>query len=215
VLRIRRAHPEQGQREIGFVLLALAAVLFGRGDHDLEATGLASEAALIFSSNEGKADKAGNAILLFMTAERARNRKEFAEAEAMHRQVLEVARSQLGDEHPVVGFLLGNLAGLMRQRGDLVNAEKSLRQALDIGRRSPLRWHPAMADALKQLADYVKDRDGGKEAEGLYREALTIAQHRLPKDHALRREIVAKLAEFLRKHGREREAEAVEQGANG
>jgi tetratricopeptide (TPR) repeat protein/tRNA A-37 threonylcarbamoyl transferase component Bud32 len=213
VLRIRRAHPPQGQREIGFALLAMAAVLFGRGDHDLEATALASEAALIFSSNEAKADKTGNAILLFMAAERARKRRAFAEAEEMHRQVLEQARRQLGDEHPVTGFLLGNLAGLLRQRGDLVNAEKTLRQALDIGRRSPLRWHPVMADALKQLADHVKDRDEGKEAEGLYREALTIAQHRLPREHALRREIVAKLADFLRKHGRDREAEAVEQGA--
>jgi serine/threonine protein kinase len=211
VLRIRREHPEPSKRQIGFALLALAAVLFARGDHDLEATALASEAALIFSHNEGKAAKTGNAILLFMAAERARKKRDFAEAEVMHRKVLEIARSQLGDEHPVTGYVLGNLAGLLRQRGDLVNAEKALRQALDIGRRSPLRWHPAMIDAIKQLADHVKDRDGGKEAEQLYREALTIAQQRLPKDHPLRVEVAAKLAELLRKQGRGREAETVEQ----
>jgi tetratricopeptide (TPR) repeat protein len=213
VLRIRRAQPVQVPKEIGFAQLALAAVLLGRGDHDLEAAALIAQAGDIFRNPDERPDKAANALMLFMAAERARQKRDFAQAEALHRQVLDIARRELGEEHPLTGLVLGNFAGLLRQRGDMENAERALRQALDIGRRSPLRWHPAMADAIKQLADHVKDRDGGKEAEQLYREALRIARYRLPRDHPRCVEITSKLAELLRKQGRSQEAETLEQAA--
>jgi eukaryotic-like serine/threonine-protein kinase len=181
VLRIRQAQPKPNQHDVAFTSLALAAVLFARGEN-LEALSFVADASRLLEKEGGKAGSTGNLFITFLQAEQFRKNGNYDEAEKLHRQVLESVRGQLGDRHPITAMVLGNLAGLLRKKGDRVEAEKLIREALDIGRHGPLRWHPMMADALIQLADFVRDREGGKESEQLYREAIGILNRSFPDD---------------------------------
>ena len=211
VLRIRQAQAEPNQHDVALTFLALTAVLFARGE-ELEALGFLADASRILEKEGENAGSPGNVLVTFLRAEQLRKRGNYDEAERLHRQVLESVRRQMGEQHPITGMVLGNLAGLLRQKGALVEAEKLIREALDIGRHGPLRWHPMMADALINLADRVRDREGGKEAEQLYREAIAILQRHLPDNRPMYDQVVGKLKDLLRKQGREKEAEEVAKG---
>jgi eukaryotic-like serine/threonine-protein kinase len=211
VLRIRQAQPTPNQHDVAFTSLALAAVLFSRGEN-LEALGFVADASRLLEKEEGNAGSIGNLFITFLKAEQLRKNRNYNEAERLHRQVLESVRGQLGERHPLTAMAMGNLAGLLRQKGEMVEAEKLIREALDIGRHGPLRWHPMMADADIQLADYVRDRDGRKEAEQLYREAIAVLQQHLPDNRPMYDQAVSKLKDLLMKQGRDKEAEEVAKG---
>jgi eukaryotic-like serine/threonine-protein kinase len=206
VIRIRREKLGDGHRHVGFALFALAVLLYGRGGADVEAPALVIQATLILDKQDRLL---GNAISTLLKAEQARRSGKFGQAEQLQRQVIEAARRQLGNRHPLVGFLLGSWAGTLRQKGGkaaLVQAEAALREALDIGRHSPLRWHPQMIEGLNQLADHVRARGNQREAEQLYREALALGEYRL-KGQALYKQTLDKLTDLLRRQGREGEAQ--------
>jgi tetratricopeptide (TPR) repeat protein len=205
VLRIRRERLGPDHRDVAFTLIALAAVLFGRDGTSVEGLALVARGFEILQKQAGP-ESTGNAIIMYLKAERARIAKNFDEALELHQKVLAVARRKVGDRHPITALLLGSLAGLLREKGDLAAAEKAIREALDIGRHSPLRWHPQMIEGLKQFADALFDRGDLHEAEQLYREALAIARVRLTKDHRLYQETLAKLTTLLRNQGRQAEA---------
>ena len=206
VLRIRRERLGRDHRDVAFTLIALAAVLFGRDGASLQAMGLVAEGLAILQKQDGP-ETTGNALIMYLQAERARKAKKLDEALALHQKVLEMARRKVGDRHPITGLLLGSLAGLLREKGDVAAAETAIREALDIGRHSPLRWHPQMIEGLKGLGDHVFARGDLQEAEELYREALAIARFRLTKDHRLYQETLAMLTKLLRGQGRHAEAD--------
>jgi tetratricopeptide (TPR) repeat protein len=205
VLRIRQAQPAPNQHDLAVTSLALAAVLFARGEN-LEALSFLADASRLLEKEGGEAGSTGNVFAMFLRAEQLRKNRNYDEAEKLHRQVLDRVRRQLGERHPITAMVMGNLAGLLRQKGDLASAEKYIREALDIGRQGPLRWHPMMADAIIQLADYVQDREGDKEAEQLYREAVAILQQHLPENRPMYDQAVGKLKDLLRKQQRDTEA---------
>jgi eukaryotic-like serine/threonine-protein kinase len=211
VLRIRQAQPAPNEHDVAITSLALAAVLFARGEN-LEAVGFVADASRLLEKEGGNAGSTGNLFITFLWAEQLRKNHKYDEAERLHRQVLEGVRGQLGDRHPITAMVLGNLAGLLRQKGEMAEAERLIREALDIGRHGPLHGHPMMADADIQLADYVRGREGGKEAEQLYDEAVAILRGHLPENRALYDQAVGKLKDLLRSQGRESEAEEVAKG---
>src|SRR5262249_39315747 len=104
VLRIRREKLGNDHRDVAFTLVALAAVLYGRGDANLEALSLTAQAAAIFQAQE-EPELTGTALLLFLKAQWARKAGKLEEAEHSYRQVLEMARRQLGDQHPITGMI--------------------------------------------------------------------------------------------------------------
>jgi tetratricopeptide (TPR) repeat protein len=206
VLRIRKNQPGDDRREVGFTMLALAAVLLGKGESETEARALIVGAVLLLKI-KGQTEPAGEALVLLLEADRARQARDFDKAIRLQRQVLDLARRHLGNKHPFTALILGSLAGLLRHR-DRQAAERAVREAIDIGRRSPLRWHPQLIDGIIQLADHVRARGDVQEAEQLYREALSLAEYRL-KGKPLYQQTLTKLADLLRQQGRQGEAEAL------
>ena len=64
-----------------------------------------------------------------------REQGKFAEAEALHRQALEMQRKLLGEEHPEVATSLNHLAVVLQHQGKLAEAEQLYRQALEMQRK--------------------------------------------------------------------------------
>ena len=62
---------------------------------------------------------------------------DYARAEPLFRQALEIRKKALGEGHPDYAAGLNNLAALYQAMGDYARAEPLYRQALEVGRR---RW---------------------------------------------------------------------------
>ncbi len=206
VLVIRAKGLPEGHRDIGLARLALAVVLFGRGSRDAEAKQHMLAGIQILSRAENK-EVLSATYLKYFQATQARARGRLAEAEKLYREVLARVGQVLGEEHPLVALLLGDLAGLLRQRQDFAGAERVIRKALAIGRRSPLGGHPMMVQALLELGDHVRKRGDVSEAEQLYAEAVRVA--RTFQRAELCRRARSRLVELLQAQGRYAEAEAL------
>lgn len=76
----------------------------------------------------------------------------YAEAESLYRQALDIRRTALGEEHPDMAHTLTYLAALYKKMGQYDKAEPLYRQALKIQRTVLGDNHPAMASSLYNLA---------------------------------------------------------------
>ena len=99
------------------------------------------------------------------------------EAEALHRQVLEIRIRILGPEHPQTLQSMMNLASVLMKENKDTEAEKVLRQALEKERRVLGAQDPTRALSAYDLASIVAKRGQRSEAFSLLREAL---DHGLP-----------------------------------
>ena len=63
---------------------------------------------------------------------------EYKSAESIYKQVLEIIKSTLGEEHPDYASALNNLGILYREMGDYKLAEPLYKQALEV-RKENLR----------------------------------------------------------------------------
>jgi CHAT domain-containing protein len=122
---------------------------------------------------------------------------DFARAEPLLLQDLEITKKAVRETHPEYSTVLNNLASVYvamgtrdNSRKDLVRAEPLFRQALDIKRKVYGETHPSYAVGLKNLASFYVSLGAfdhnSKEfarAEPLLRQALEIERKTLAADH--------------------------------
>ncbi|MFO0902941.1 MAG: serine/threonine-protein kinase [Pirellulales bacterium] len=146
-LRIRRKLLDDSDRQ---VLLAQLALWQCRTEPygDWSALDLSSFKMSEFSSwgseRTAAAAQAGLRLLL------ARRAHDAPAARRAYQQLLDLARQELGGNHPLLGLLLGDYADFLYQEGDFRSAEPVIREAIEIGRRLAPR-HPRVRDALAQF----------------------------------------------------------------
>jgi CHAT domain-containing protein len=99
---------------------------------------------------------------------------EYAKAEPLYKQALEIRRRVLGEKHPNFAASLNNLATLYQAQGDLAKAEPLYKQALEIHRQVLGEKHPNYATSLNNLAALYRARGDNAKAEPLYKQALEI-----------------------------------------
>ena len=80
---------------------------------------------------------------------------DYARAEPLFRQALEIRKKALGESHPDYATSLNNLAVLYRAMGDYARAEPLFRQALEIQKKALGESHPDYATSLNNLAEAV------------------------------------------------------------
>ncbi|WP_300055959.1 tetratricopeptide repeat protein [uncultured Roseobacter sp.] len=134
---------------------------------------------------------------------------EFAEAEALYREALEIDRLTIGEEHPDHAIHLSNLAAVVLAQGRYEEAESLQRQALQIGRATIGEEHPTYAIHLNQLARVVRVRGRFEEAEGLLRRALEIDRATIGEGHPEYATRLHNLADVVQAQGRIEEAEGL------
>jgi len=105
------------------------------------------------------------------------------EAEAAHRESLELRRRVLGPKHPDVAESLNDLAVVLGLRGELERAEALHVEALEIIREALGPEHPQVAAALSNLATIRESRGELEAAESTYWRALELRRRVLGDEH--------------------------------
>jgi Flp pilus assembly protein TadD len=107
----------------------------------------------------------------------------FPEATEAARQLLEVQRGDVGEDHPDYATALSNLGVLLQRQGDLQGSEPLLRQALAIRKAVLGEEHADYATSLNNLGELLALRGNHEEAEPLLRRALAIRRDVLGAGH--------------------------------
>lgn len=130
------------------------------------------------------------------------DRGQYAEAEALGREVLDRFREQFGEVHQKVADTLVALAHIRHDQTDFPQAESLLRQALEIVRKLTGPERPEVATVLSELAPVLVDENKLDEAESVVREALSIRTGVLGSKHPQVAESLDALATVLQYRGR-------------
>jgi tetratricopeptide (TPR) repeat protein len=107
----------------------------------------------------------------------------FGEATEAARQLLELQREELGEDHRDYATALSNLALLLQRQGDLAGAEPLLRQVVAIRKQALGDSHPDYATSLNNLGELLSLRGDLEAAESLLRQALGIRKEVLGESH--------------------------------
>ena len=105
---------------------------------------------------------------------------DYAKAEPLFRQALEIRKQVLGEKSDYATSL-HNLAGLHESMGDYAQAALLLQQALDIFKQVLGEKHPKYATSINNLAELYSEMGDYAKAEPLYRQALEIRKQALGK----------------------------------
>ena len=108
---------------------------------------------------------------------------EYAKAEPLYEQALEIYRQVSGEKHPNFAATLGNLASLHQSQGNFAKAEPLSRKALEIYRQALGEKHPEFATSLNNLAALYRAHGDYAKAEPLYQQALEIRGQVLGEKH--------------------------------
>jgi CHAT domain-containing protein len=97
---------------------------------------------------------------------------DYARAEPLYRQALEITKKALGESHPEYAKGLNNLAELYHSMGDYTRAEPLYRQALEITKKALGESHPDYALSLNNLAGLYQAKGDNARARLLFSESL-------------------------------------------
>ncbi len=155
--------------------------------------------------NEGTQEQLATALNEHAITFQAQGR--YAQAEALYRQALEIARAIIAEGHPDYAFYLNNLADAVQAQGRYAEAEALYRQALVIARATLGEGDPYHASGLNNLALVVQAQGRYAEAERLFRQALEIGRATLGERHPAYAARLNNLALVVQAQGRYAEAE--------
>jgi serine/threonine protein kinase len=110
-------------------------------------------------------------------------RMDYAQAEALFREALEVQTRVSGADHPLSLTTLNNLANAVSQQARFSDAEALFRRTVDDGRRILGDDHPDVARYLKNLGVNLLEQDRDAEAVGYLRDALARREKQLEPGH--------------------------------
>ena len=120
------------------------------------------------------ADPVDQAISMHNLALVLKEKSQFADAEALYRQALELNVQELGEQHPDVTVNRNNLAEILRAQGRCKLALPLYEDNLDLQRQLFGEHHPTFAITQNNLAGCLKDLGQLDQAEALYRSSLEI-----------------------------------------
>lgn len=132
---------------------------------------------------------------------------EYAEAERLFREAMQIDKTTLGKDDPDYATSLNNLALLLGETGRYEEAEPLYREAMQITEATLGKDHPAYSTRLNNLAGLLQETGRHEEAEPLFREAMQVDEATLGRDHPAYATGLNNLAELLRETSRHEEAE--------
>jgi len=197
VVTVRSSLLESDHRDIGIAQAGLLIVLLAM-NKDTE--------ALLLALAEFKASELITVFSAYQSGRRQRQQRKYEEAEQSYHTVLDTAQQILGERHPIVVYLLGDFAGLLREKGDHLQAELKAQEALKIG-REVLGAHPKLVQPMIDLARVLASKGRFDEAKELFREAIVIAERRFPDNYGDQARFLQQFADVLRGKGEFEKAE--------
>ena len=151
--------------------------------------------------------------LLHNFGECSRIKGKYAEAEAIHRQALQLMETVLGKDHPDMLVSMNNLAESLRQQGKYAVAEAMHRQVLQLKETVLGKDHPSTLMSMMNVATSLHQQGKYAEAEAMQRQALQLKETVLGKDHPDTLSSMMNVASSLHQQGKHAEAEAMHRQA--
>ena len=142
-----------------------------------------------------------------------KGRAQYAQAEPLYQQALNIYEQLLGSNHPDTATILNNLALLYVEQGKYEEAEPFFRRALVIRDQQLGAEHPYMAASLDNLANLYVNQGNYTQAEPLYQRALAIREQQLGPNHPNTATSLNNLGLLYAEQGKYREAEPLYQRA--
>ena len=102
---------------------------------------------------------------------------DYAQAEPLLRQAMQITKKTLGELHPDYAHSLNSLGLRYYSMGDYVQAEPLLRQSIDIRKKALGEQHPDYALSLNNLGGLYQAMGDTAQADPLYRQALAIYEN--------------------------------------
>jgi eukaryotic-like serine/threonine-protein kinase len=186
--------------DVGVAMLARATIALGHSS-PYESAGLMTKALGIIGGDSKAPVQLLGKYLLSTAMRRA---GQFAEAEKLHKEALDKMVELVGEDHPLVILLLGDLAGLQKAKGDMVAAEANIRKAMTHARNSPLRTSPIALRAALEFAVTMDQMNRPEDAEPVFQDALKFSRE--SGDPERIREVIDRYAQFLEQRNRQPEA---------
>ena len=121
-------------------------------------------------------------LLTSITGQPVRALSDYAKAEPLYRQALEIRKQTLGEKHPAYAESLNTLAVLYMARATTPRPA-ALAKALEIRKQALGENSPWYAESLNDLAWVYKHRGDYAKAEPLMRQALEIRKQTLGEKH--------------------------------
>ena len=129
------------------------------------------------------------------------------EAEELFKQVMEMKKRGLGEEHPDTLTSIVNLASTYRKQGRWKVAEELFEQVIEMRKRVLGEKHPETLTSMAYLASTYWDQGRWKEAEELEVQVMKMRKRVLGEEHPETLTDMANLASTYRDQGRWKEAE--------
>ena len=176
---------EQWNRQLISTLDVLFPEVLPLAEHSAweQAERLLPHALLCLSRTEPAAKSSVFASLVSKSARYLYERGQYAQAEPLFLQALQLRERVLSPDHPDVASLLNSLALLFREQGKYAQAEPLFLQALQLRERVLGPEHPEVASSLNSLAALYWSLGRYEQAEQLLQRALYIWEHALGPDH--------------------------------
>lgn len=128
----------------------------------------------IYSQQQG-GELVAKAITAAMQGHLERSQFQLDEAIFEYKVSIEHAREALGPDHPLLGVMLGELAGTLKQAGQYSAADATIQEALELGWRIAPQGHPLMVTALIEVASHRADQFDNGAADRAGEQAHGIA----------------------------------------
>ena len=141
------------------------------------------------------------------------DRAQYAEAEPLYKQSMEIDRTALGKRHPDYATSLNNLAELYHKMARRTEAEPLYKQAMEIRRTALGERHPDYATSLNNLAWLYYETGRHADVEPLFKQAMEICRTALGERHPRYATSLNNLAKLYYATGRNAEAEPLNKKA--
>jgi len=123
--------------------------------------------------------------------------RQFKEADALYRKVLDEQVRRLGQDHPETLRTRHNIATSLQRQRKYEQAERLFRETIAARRRVLGDAHPDTLRSMNQLAGTLRSANRYAEAEALYRRTLEGRRRTLGKDHQDTLDTLGRLAFVL------------------
>src|SRR5436190_106243 len=121
--------------------------------------------------------------LLYMVGWCSQIKGQYADAEAIYRQMLQLQETVLGKDHPNMLGSMNNLAVSLNQQGKYAEAEAMHRQMLQLQETVLGKDHPYTLRSMNNLAGSLHQQGKYAEAEAMHQQMLQLRETVLGKDH--------------------------------
>jgi tetratricopeptide (TPR) repeat protein len=157
----------------------------------------------------GKVTEFGLATLGVWLGNLASVQGDLPRARKINKEVLDLRRRVLGEEHPDTLTSMNNLAENLRAQGHLQDARKIHERVLDVSRRSLREEHPDILTSMNNLALTLHDQGHLPDARKIHEQALDVRRRVLGEEHPDTLQSMNNLAQTLLAQGDSRGARKI------